>query len=206
MAASTGDEVDLYAKIAALENDDPRTDDELADAFAAGDMKAFTTVVQRHRARLLRVAARYTHGNQDDAEDVVQDALLKVSTRMDSYRAEASLTTWLQRIVMNEAYDFRHHRHRREQPTLDEDTVMLETNPALALHPHCEHDDLQVLRDALGKLHPDQQLALIAVDGQGYSVADVAAEVGVSPGTIKSRRARGRSALAQALADVGAAL
>ncbi|MDR7330584.1 sigma-70 family RNA polymerase sigma factor [Corynebacterium guangdongense] len=181
-----------------------RSDEQLVSDFLAGDATAFSTIVERHRARLLWVARRYTRGNEADAEDVVQEALFKASRKLGSFRQESSLSTWLHRMVMNGGYDFSHHRFRREMPTLNDDTVDAEHDYRLAHDPHAAHSESMAVREALNSLHPDQRRALLAVDAFGYSVKDVAREEGVKPGTIKSRRARARTAFSEALARVGA--
>lgn len=180
-----------------------QSDMDLVADFLSGDVSAFSTIVERHRARLLWVARRYTAGNEDDAEDILQDALFKASRNLNSYRAEATLSTWLHRLVMNAGYDFRNHRFRREVSTLDQDDAAHDYQDRLAHDPHSEHETAMMLRAALETLRPEQRTALLAVDGAGYTVASVAESEGVRPGTIKSRRARGRAALADALAALG---
>ncbi len=182
-----------------------RSDEELVSDFLAGDTSAFSTIVERHRARLLWVARKYTRGNEADAEDVVQEALFKASRKLGSFRHESSLATWLHRMVMNGGYDFSHHRFRNEISTLNDDTVEADHDYRLAHDPHAAHSDSMAVRQALDSLPPEQRRALLAVDALGYSVADVAREEGVKPGTIKSRRARARTAFSAALAEVGAA-
>ncbi|HZK31670.1 MAG TPA: sigma-70 family RNA polymerase sigma factor [Corynebacterium sp.] len=177
-----------------------QSDLDLVADFLDGDATAFSAIVERHRSRLLWVARRYTSGNEDDAEDILQDALFKASRNLGSYRAEAALSTWLHRLVMNAGYDFKNHRFRREVSTLDEDDAAHDYQDRLAHDPHREHETVLVLRAALDTLNPEQRTALLAVDGAGYTLKSVAAAEGVQPGTIKSRRARGRAALAEALA------
>ena len=63
-----------------------RSDEQLVSDFLAGDATAFSTIVERHRARLLWVARKYTRGNEADAEDVVQEALFKASRKLGSFR------------------------------------------------------------------------------------------------------------------------
>ena len=77
-----------------------RSDEELVDAFIEGDNKAFSTIVERHRTRLTTVARRYTR-NDHDAQDVVQEAFLRASCNLHSYRRESALSTWLHRLVKN---------------------------------------------------------------------------------------------------------
>ncbi|WIM70963.1 sigma-70 family RNA polymerase sigma factor [Corynebacterium suedekumii] len=169
-------------------------DGELVDAYVAGDMRAFSEIVERHRTRLLWVARKYGH-NEDDAQDIVQEALLRASRKLHTYRHESSLSTWLHRLVMNTGWDFRNHRRQVETTTLDEEAVPHEINLRLSIDPIRQREVILQLREALDRLRPDQRTALWLIDVVGYSVAHVAEQEGVPPGTIKSRRARARTAL-----------
>ncbi|ART20265.1 RNA polymerase subunit sigma [Corynebacterium striatum] len=175
-----------------------RSDHELVDAFIAGDNKAFSLIVERHRARLAMVARRYTH-NDTDAQDVLQEALLRASCNLHKYRRESALSTWLHRLVMNSGYDFLNHRANRENASLDVDFVEDDRNHLLAHNPNENLEDTLALREAMELLHKDHREALYWTDVEGYAIAEVAALQGVAPGTIKSRRARARRALREAM-------
>ncbi len=176
------------------------TDRDLVSAYVGGDGRAFTTIVERHRARLLWVARRYAR-NEDDAHDILQEALLKASRKLHTYRAESALSTWLHRLVMNSGWDFAHHRSHREQATLDDGLIPHEFNARLSHDPIRGLDLALLLHQSMAKLRPDQRTALLLIDVAGYSVAHVAHREGVRPGTIKSRRARAREFLREDLRD-----
>jgi RNA polymerase sigma-70 factor, ECF subfamily len=76
-------------------------DNELARLAAAGDATAFCEIHDRHRLRIYSIALRMT-GNAADAEDLTQESFLRLFLRIGSFRGEASLTTWLHRLVVNE--------------------------------------------------------------------------------------------------------
>ena len=111
-----------------------RSDEELVDAFIEGDNKAFSTIVERHRTRLTTVARRYTR-NDHDAQDVVQEAFLRASCNLHSYRRESALSTWLHRLVKNSGYDYLNHRSNRENASLDAEDFDDDRNPLLAHNP-----------------------------------------------------------------------
>lgn len=180
-----------------------RSDRELVTAYLGGDRRAFTTIVERHRTRLLWVARRYAH-TEEDAHDILQEALLKASHKLHTYRAESTLSTWLHRLVMNSGWDFAHHRRHREQATLDEEVIPHDFNVRLSHDPTRLLDLALLLRHSMAKLRPDQRTALLLIDVAGYSVAHVAHREGVRPGTIKSRRARAREFLREDLATEAA--
>src|SRR3984957_7594314 len=85
---------------------------ELATLIALGDGEAFAVVFRRYEQKLIRIAARMT-GNVNDAEDVVQNALLNAYKGIDTFRFSSSLSTWLTRIVINCALmEHRRTKHR----------------------------------------------------------------------------------------------
>ncbi|MDO5670346.1 MAG: sigma-70 family RNA polymerase sigma factor [Corynebacterium sp.] len=170
------------------------SDGRLVADYIDGDLKAFTTIVERHRTRLLWVARRYGH-NEDDAQDILQEALFRASYSLHTWRHDSSLSTWLHRLVMNSGWDFRNRRPQVESSTLDDDTLPHDINPLLASDPIGRTEDIWHLHDSLARLHPNQRKALWLIDIEGYSIVHVAKQEGVKPGTIKSRRNRAREAL-----------
>ena len=176
-----------------------RSDHELVEAFIEGDNKAFSVIVERHRARLTTVARRYTH-NDTDAQDVVQEALLRASCNLHKYRRKSALSTWLHRLVMNCGYDYVKHRSNQQNSSLDVDFIDDDRNHLLAHNPSEFLGDKLAVHEALEQLRQDQRDALYWTDIEGYGIAEVAAAQGVAPGTIKSRRARARSVLRKAMA------
>lgn len=166
---------------------DPRDDAALMRAHVTGDQDAFAELVRRHRDRLWAVALR-TIGDREDAADALQDALLSAYRTADRFRGDAAVTTWLHRIVVNSCLD--RLRRRQSRPTVP----LPEVDRTVA--PSVDRDTALVVHAALGQLPPDQRMALVLVDLQGYPVADAARVLGVAEGTIKSRCARGRARLA----------
>lgn len=195
-------------------NDEP-SDAALIAAHVDGDPDAFALLFARHRDRLWAVALRTT-GDPEVAADGLQDALVSAFRRAGTYRSEAKVTTWLHRIVVNACLDrLRSAKVRRSEP-LPEDLDRLETDLATAgvdqptgssrpsVDP-AEHAVAQERRravmSALSQLAPEQRAAVVLVDMEGYSVAEVAAILDCAPGTVKSRCSRARSRLAVLLAD-----
>jgi len=87
----------------------------------AGDESAFRALVDRHSRAVFRLAFRMT-GNEQDAEDVVQETFLKAYRRLDQFESRANFGSWLYRIASNSAYDLLRTRARRdEQPLGDDD-------------------------------------------------------------------------------------
>jgi RNA polymerase sigma-70 factor (ECF subfamily) len=168
------------------------TDAELVAAHVAGDSHAFAELVRRHRDRLWAVALR-TLGDREEAADAVQEALLSAFRRADTFRGDAAVTTWLHRIVVNACLD--RARRRAVRPT----------TPLGELDPPQRGDDVSAAEQrldvarALAQIPEAQRLALVLVDMEGLPVSEAAAILGVPEGTVKSRCARGRAALAPLL-------
>lgn len=178
----------------------------LVAAHLAGDPDAFGALFARHRDRLWAVALRTT-GDPEEAADALQDALVAAFRRLDSYRGEAAVTTWLHRIVVNACLDrMRRRKVRLADPLPDDlDEHADRGSPATAsvLDPAdvaSDHERRDLVMAALARLAPEQRAALVLVDMEGYSVEETAVMLDCAPGTVKSRCARGRARLAPLLA------
>ena len=169
-------------------------DADLLKRHVAGDPDAFSQLFLRHRDRLWAVALR-TLADPEEAADALQDAMISAFRRADSFRGDSAVTTWLHRIVVNACLD--RLRRKASRPATGTDERMLD-NLALGRaipDPSAASDTAIDVTAALRTLPPDQQAALVLVDMLGYPVADAAAILGVSQGTVKSRCARGRARL-----------
>ena len=178
--------------IAAGDKDGPRTDAELLAAHVGGEHEAFGELVQRHRDRLWAVALR-TVGDRDEAADALQDAFVSAYRAAGGFRGESAVTTWLHRIVVNACLD--RIRRRRAHPTVP----LPDHEPADVRDDHDRTETRLDVWAALARLPEHQRLALVLVDMQAMAVAEAAAVLGVPEGTVKSRCARGRTALAPLL-------
>ena len=167
-----------------------RSDAELLAAHVAGDRYAFAELFHRHQRQLHRLA-RLTTRSPEDAEDALQDAMLSAHRCASSFRHDAAVHSWLHRIVINACLDrLRRVKCRPTIPLEDvypvaDQTVQIETSIAV--------------QQALMRLPVEQRAAVVAVDMQGYSIADTAQMLDVAEGTVKSRCARGRARLVQLL-------
>jgi RNA polymerase sigma-70 factor (ECF subfamily) len=189
--------------------DDEATDAELLAAHVAGDPDAFALLFTRHRDRLWAVAVR-TMGNPHDAADGLQDGLVSAYRRASTFRGEAAVTTWLHRVVVNACLDrLRAAKVRRTEQLpddLEEQRDRGSTRTATGARDDPEQAAIgderrRALLEALATLPPEQRAALVLVDMEGYSVAEVAVVLDCAEGTVKSRCARGRDRLATLLRD-----
>lgn len=175
-----------------LDDGGSSSDADLLAAHVAGDPGAFAQLVVRHRDRLWALALRTT-GDREDASDALQDALVSAFRAAGGYRGDAAVTTWLHRIVVNACLD--RLRRRRRHPTVP----LPEAEPADSHDDHAATEVRLDVQAALAALPEHQRVALSLVDMQGLSVAEAARVLDVAEGTVKSRCARGRAALAVVL-------
>lgn len=168
----------------------------------AGDREAFGELLARHRGRLWAVALRTT-GNPEDAADALQDAALSAFKAAGSFRQDSAVGTWLYRITVNACLD--RLRRQAARPTVhypDADSAVWREATADPVDMAEQRELRLVLEQALARLPVDQRAAVVLVDVQGLPVEEAAAVLGVPGGTVKSRCARGRAKLAQALREV----
>ena len=141
----------------------------------------------------------------DDAADALQEAMISAFRRAAEFRGDAAVTTWLHRIVVNACLD--QLRRRAARPTVPADDeaaldALGQRQGRLAPDPAPASDTALDVEAALQLLPAGQRAALVLVDMLGYSVATAADVLGVSPGTVKSRCARGRARLLPHLAHL----
>jgi RNA polymerase sigma-70 factor, ECF subfamily len=177
-----------------------RTDEQLLAAHVAGDRFAFEELFHRYQPQLYQLA-RITTKCPDDARDALQDAMLSAHCNAPRFRHDCSVSSWLYRIVVNACLDrLRRHKARPTTPLDGLTTVGWIGDPAARVVTAI------VVERALMRLPIDQRAAVVAVDMQGFSVAETARMLGVPEGTVKSRCARARTKLAGALGNPGPAV
>jgi RNA polymerase sigma-70 factor (ECF subfamily) len=183
-----------------------RPDEELARLAADGDAAAFDVIYSRHRRFVYNVALRMTR-NQADAEDLMQESFVTVLRRVGSFRAEASFTTWLYRLVINQVN--MHFRYRSSRPeTQASDGEIPErmarrtgrTDPAEPLI------DRLAIEQAVRMLPSGYRSAFILHDVEGYNHEEVSRASGHTVGTSKSQLHRARASLRAALSRRSPAL
>lgn len=168
------------------------SDSDLVDAHRQGNPDAFGALFERYKDRMWAVALRTTR-DPELAADAVQEGFLAAFRRLDSFRGDAMFSTWLHRIVVNSSLD----RLRRLKPTQE----WPEYDIADRHDDHAGTETRLDVREALARLPEAQRACLILVDMEGLSVAEAAERLDVAQGTVKSRCARGRTALAAMLSS-----
>ena len=182
-----------------------RRDAALARLAAEGDAAAFDEIYSRYRRFVYSIALRMT-GNLADAEDLTQDSFVSVLRRIGSFRGEASFTTWLYRVVVNEVkMHFRRRKSRPEDQTSDGE--LPERNP----NPERRADSQQVIdrlaiEEAMQRLPPGYRTAFELYDVERYKHKEIARLLGCSEGTSKSQLHKARVNLRKLLSPGSHAL
>lgn len=145
----------------------------------------------RHTPALYGLALRLTGGDAAGAEDAVHDGWIRAVDRLSGFRWESALRTWLAAIVINAARE-RFRRDNRETPGADE--WLPADDPVLG----GVFDRLDLER-AIAGLPEGFRLVLVLHDVEGYTHEEIAALLGIVPGTSKSQLARARAAMRSAL-------
>jgi RNA polymerase sigma-70 factor (ECF subfamily) len=169
------------------------TDDELVAAARAGERDALEQLLQLHHERIYAVCRRVT-GNDADAADATQEALIAMIRGLPRFDGRAAFSTWAYRIATNASLDELRRRRRRPVPGVP-GVEAVQGEPGLET---TVADRLQI-GDALAQLSDEFRVAVVLRDVADLDYADIAAVLDVPLGTVRSRIARGRAALAQRL-------
>lgn len=165
----------------------------LIAAAREGDREAFGALVRRYEQKVFRLASRFFR-QQSDIEEAAQESFLRAWTRLDSYRAEAPFEHWLVRVALRCCYDLL--RTRREVDWGEE-----RPEPAVPARTAPIEARLDLNR-VLGRLAPKDRFILILLDGEGWSVQEIAARVGWTQINVKVRAHRARKRLRQLLEEL----
>ena len=186
--------------------DDSAGDDLAVTRFLAGDVTGFEVIVRRYSGMVFGLAARLV--GPFDAEDVVQETFLRAYRSLESFRGESSLKTWLYAIALN--------RVRVRRGTLARLRGLFGSagsgpNPDYSLLDNAADpertpeenallaDQRRRLRKAVLDLPEEFRMAVVLRDLEGLSYEEVASVLTVPVGTVRSRLARGRALLKEAL-------
>jgi len=191
-------------------------DQDLLNRLQAGDERAIAELADTYGTKIYQLAFRYLR-NKEDAEEVTQDVLLKVYRKVDAFRGDAALSSWIYRITFNAAMSrlrtARYQRSQEEARQLDNEGQNSTPAPA-EVADWSNMADEQVLRSQLRRRVLSAILALPAIyrapvvlrDLQGMSTEEASAMLKVKDQTLKSRLHRGRLILRKQLADFAGGL
>ncbi len=181
----------------------PNADARLIARAQRGDLEAFDELVGRHQSKVYTVAFRLLN-EVEAAQDCAQDAFIRAYHSLGNFRGDSLFSTWLYRIVTNLCLD----ELRRRKPTeslsqADDDEVdplerLADTrpNPEQSL---LRKERQRAVQRAIRSLDDHHRTVIVLYDLQGQSYEDIAATLGLTLGTVKSRLNRARLALKEKL-------
>ena len=167
-----------------------RPDAELVARCRAGDSDAFEALYREHSPRLYALARRMT-GSPHESEDLLQEIFLQVHRKLDSYRGDAALGTWLYRLAIRQCLDFLRSRQGRIRAASS--PIEDEGSSTLSMHetPGARID----IERALARLPNGCRIAFVLHDVEGLEHKQIAEMLGVSEGTSKSQVFKARMKL-----------
>jgi RNA polymerase sigma-70 factor (ECF subfamily) len=173
------------------------SDEALMARVARGDEAAFRSLAGRHLPAMLGLARRIL-GNAADAEDVAQEAMLRVWTHAPRWQPLAAFRTWLTRVVVNLCFD-----RKRRAPWLALDAAGDIVDPTPDAGEQAERDERErMLAAAIATLPARQRAAIVLTYGDGMSNAQVAEILGTSVSAVETLLVRGKQNLRRALDTV----
>ena len=182
----------------------------LVDRFKSGDEAAFDEIISRHWDRIYGMVHQLLR-NQQDAEEVTQDAFIRAHRGLVSFRGDAAFSTWLYQIATNLARNrYWYWWRRRRDQTVSFDQPVSETNNTplseVFSAEAANANDITVTQElvdhiALGmeKIRAKHREVLILRNVKNLSYEEIAVVLGISVGTVKSRIARARESLREAI-------
>jgi len=185
-------------------------DDSDAVAVAraqAGDQDAFGLLVERHSIRLFQLAYRMT-GNEQDAEDVVQEAFLRAYKQLNRFEARAGFGTWLHRIAANCSLDYLRKRKRQDQQvdpvelTAEEPMSTISSNAPLPDDQVFHLEVQQKVEGVMEQLTPMERTAFVLRHFEGKSIEEIGRVLGTGPSATKQSIFRAVQKMRRALEPV----
>ena len=173
----------------------------LVERAREGDVAAFEKLITKYQSKVYTFAFAFT-GSPDFAQDLAQDALVKVYKSLGSFRFQSAFSTWLYSIVKNtylDAVKSRAGRERALEEPLTEREVAELHDFATAEERLLAKESRHTLMRALRQVPVAYRTVVALADVQGLGYEEIAGALGVPVGTVKSRLKRGRDALKDVL-------
>lgn len=175
-----------------------RSDLDLVAAAQGGDRSSLDQLLRRHHPRIVAVCRRLT-GNEADANDAAQEALMSIVRGLPRYDSRASFGTWAYRIATNASLD--ELRRRRRRPATSLDTHETSWEPTATGPSDRTVDARMTVQAALAALPEEFRAAIVLREIADLDYAEIGEVLGVPVGTVKSRIARGRALLSTSLGN-----
>ncbi|MGD8239350.1 MAG: sigma-70 family RNA polymerase sigma factor [Armatimonadota bacterium] len=179
----------------------------LVAAARDGDVGAFERLFRAHHVRIYNLMVHMV-GDRTEAEDLTQSVFLRAWEHLERLRSTEAFTVWLHQLARNIARDHLRSRRSRAQHTTDdwdEARAAQVVDPSAEAQPEAtvsRQATSEAVHAAVQSLPEHQREAIVLHHFEGMPVTDVAQVMGVQPGTVLSRLARGRDALRRKLAPL----
>ncbi|MDP1819413.1 MAG: sigma-70 family RNA polymerase sigma factor [Acidimicrobiales bacterium] len=172
----------------------------MVQAAQSGDRRALDALLRRHHDRVLTVCRRLA-SNEADALDATQEALLAIVRGLPRFDGRAAFSTWAYRVATNACLDELRRRGRRPRPGLPDQEDASGGRPDEATGDDWADAvaDRMAVDAALARLPEEFRVAVVLRDLCDLDYADIADVLGIPPGTVRSRIARGRAQLGHLL-------
>jgi len=183
-------------------NDQP-ADLELIERCLNHDEAAWEQILFRYKRKVFGIAFKFT-GRFEEAEDLTQEIFLKVFKALATYKKEQDFSWWLVSISRNACIDY-YRSVKRERKVLSENLDRIKEFKFEGLSPQGNLEAAErsrMLRQRLGELPEDLRVVLILRDLKGLSYKEIADQLGLVEGTVKSRIHRGRAELAEKIKGI----
>ena len=189
-----------------LKNYEDLPDFELTTRTNEGDENAFEEIVRRYSPRVFRFASRFFR-QQSLVEEAAQEVFLKAFTQLKNFEGRGSLEGWLTRITVNTCINILRSSKRENELTLsaltDDESDWLEQNMSnAATIQHQKTEEKLIAADLVNRvlktMSPDDRLVLTMIDGEGYSMKEIAAMTGWTESKIKIQAFRARRRMREA--------
>ena len=172
-------------------------DDALFARAQSGQAEAFAQVIEGYEKLIFNIAYRYM-GNREDAEDVAQEAIIKIFSHLYTIDPEGGgkgFKAWTAKITVNTAIDELRRRKRKYAAETVPEDAELPANTPTPEEETLQRERMRALQAALQRLPDQMRMIIILRDMQGFTYEEMAQVMGCKMGTVKSRLARARSAL-----------
>lgn len=182
------------------------TDEQLVEAFQAGDVSAFDLLVSRWDRKIQGAVYRVV-GQSEDVRDIAQEAFLKAYRALPLFKREAKFSSWLYQIALNLCRD-RLRRRRRSLAEVSLDLLSENGDPPLAPGPSAmdlveAREISQTVGAAVWALPEEQREVIVLKEYQGLTFQEIADVLGLPVSTVKTRLYRGLGLLRECLEQKG---
>lgn len=177
-------------------------ENKLVNKAVKGDNSAFEALMEKHMGIIYNIALRMT-ANQDDAEDMTQEIMIKIFRSLGSFKGNSKFSTWIYRVAVNTCLDELKKKKNKKHLSLDAEISGDDGENQIEIKDDspspeklAEQNELRDMVAAAVKLLSDEHRAVIVLrDIRGMSYSEIAGILGCSDGTVKSRISRARAQL-----------